>query len=78
MVDPCHIRTFGSSGLEEWFNIIPMCRVHHNEQEHDLKWLRFCEKYPHIRALLKELGWVFLHANGAWKLFNEKYPHGNN
>lgn len=70
-VDPCHIKTFGSSGIEEWWNMVPMCRAHHNEQHH-LMWKRFCEKYPKAGALLRELGWEFLEANGQWKLFNEK------
>lgn len=71
-VDPCHIKSFGSSGIEEWWNLVPMCRTHHEEQ-HRLMWKRFCEKYPKAAALLKELGWEFLELNqGQWKLHNEK------
>lgn len=69
--DPCHIRTFGATGIEEWWNMVPMCREHHDGQ-HRLGWKRFCEAYPKAAALLKELGWEFLEANGKWFLFNEK------
>lgn len=71
-VDPCHIKTFGSSGIEEWWNMIPQCRAHHNEQ-HQIGWKRMSEKYPKLAALLKELGWEFLEPSpGQFKLFNPK------
>jgi predicted restriction endonuclease len=70
-VDPAHIRTFGSSGNDDWYNIIPLCRADHQEQ-HRIGWKDFCEKYPKVGALLKELGWEFIEANGKWKLHNEK------
>lgn len=69
--DPCHIKTFGASGIDAWWNMVPMCREHHDAQ-HRLMWKRFCEGYPKALALLTELGWEFVEAFGKWKLFNEK------
>lgn len=75
-IDPCHIRTYGRSGLDEFYNVIPLCRLHHNMQ-HQIGWFRFCEKFPFVAALLKELGWVFLDANEKKILHNEKHPEAN-
>lgn len=70
-VDPCHVKTFGSSGIDAWWNLVPMCRGHHDEQ-HRIGWKRMCEKYPKVEALLKELGWHFVEAFGKFWLKNEK------
>lgn len=70
-VDPCHVKTFGSSGIDAWWNLVPMCRNHHNEQ-HALGWRKFCDKYPKMAALLQELGWELNEAHGKFWLFNEK------
>lgn len=75
-VDPCHIATFGSRGIDEWWSMVPMCRNHHNEQ-HQVGWKRFCEAYPKAAALLKQLGWEILEVNGAFKLYNPKEKKEN-
>lgn len=70
-IDPAHIRTWGATGIDSVFNIIPLCRVDHTIQ-HSIGWKEFCARFPAVGTLLKELGWTFLEANGQWKLFNEK------
>ncbi len=72
--DPCHIRTFGSSGVDADWNIVPMCRDHHNEQ-HKLGWYQFTKKYLSAGKSLVDLGWVFLECNGQIKMFNEKHEN---
>lgn len=56
--DRCHIKTKGSGGgIEDW-NILFMCRIHHVES-HKLGWLTFSKKHPIIEELLKLKGWYF-------------------
>ena len=75
-VDPAHIKTFGSTGIDSGFNIIPLCRTHHNEQ-HACGFKRFALKYMAVAVLLEFLGWEFLEVNGQWKLFNKKESEWN-
>ena len=67
--DPCHIATFGARGYDTWWSMVPMCRLHHNEQ-HAIGWKPFCEKYSKAKALLAELGWEFHGAFGKYWLKN--------
>lgn len=53
-----HIKTRGSGGGDDWFNCVPKCIDHH------IEWGRlgaymFCQKYPHFKEYLQELGWFF-------------------
>lgn len=72
--DPCHVRTFGSSGVDEAWNMLPLCREHHNEQ-HKIGWYRFTKKYLAAGRAFTEAGWVLLECNGQYKLFNEKHEN---
>jgi len=56
--DPCHIRSFGSGGGDEFENVMALCREHHTEQ-HKIGWLVMSKKYPAILDDLKEKGWKF-------------------
>lgn len=68
--DPCHIRTFGASGVDAEWNFMPLCREHHDEQ-HRIGWYRFTKKYLAAGAVFTAKGWVLLEVNGQYKLFNE-------
>lgn len=65
--DPSHIRSRGAGGPDEFWNIIPLCRVHHIEWGR-LGWSLFLGKHPKIDLMLAELGWV----NLSGKLYNPK------
>lgn len=54
--DPAHIRTYGATGIDADWNILPLCRIHHNEQ-HRIGLASFVEKHPMVRWHLKQLGW---------------------
>jgi len=56
--DPCHIRTWKATQSDNPKNLIPMCRVHHQEQ-HAKGWATFLFKYPQVFELLKGRGWEF-------------------
>lgn len=56
--DPCHIKSVGSGGGDEDWNIINLCRMHHTFQ-HSFGWFRFCEKFPVVARELDKRGWVF-------------------
>jgi hypothetical protein len=58
-VDACHIKSRGSGGGDEWFNVIPMCRNCHSLQ-HQVGWFSFCEKFSHVKHHLELLGWSFI------------------
>ena len=56
--DPAHIKTRGSGGPDEHWNLIALCRAHHTEQGQIGFW-KMCEKYPFFRHVLGEKGWIF-------------------
>lgn len=56
--DPAHIKTRGSGGPDEHWNLIALCREHHTEQGQIGFW-RMCEKYPFVRQILAGKGWLF-------------------
>lgn len=72
--DPCHIRTFGASGVDAEWNLMAMCRDHHEEQ-HRIGWYAFTKKYLRAGEEFTEKGWVFLEVNGQHKLFNELHEN---
>lgn len=53
-----HIKTVGSGGGDDWFNVTPKCLKHHIEWEKSAPRV-FCQKYPHFWEYLKMLGWYF-------------------
>lgn len=54
--DSCHIRSKGSGGPEEAWNIVRMCRNHHQEQ-HRIGWPQFLIRYPSLNRELVSMGW---------------------
>lgn len=56
--DPCHIKSFGSGGPDEEWNLIPLCRKHHSES-HTIGWRKFAGKYAAVWIYLDERGWYF-------------------
>lgn len=67
-VDIAHIKTRGSGGPDEEWNLMPLCRQHHTEQ-HNIGIQTFSQKYIQVSSYLYDHGW-FIH-NG--KLINERY-----
>lgn len=65
--DVAHIKTRGSGGSDEPFNLAPLCRRHHSES-HQLGWHLFCEKYPVMIAVFRRRGWEFYDHFGVRKL----------
>ncbi len=56
MSDPSHIRTRGSGGPDEPWNVFPKCRKHHIEWGGS--WSSFLKKYPLFMWRLQKAGWV--------------------
>lgn len=56
-VDPHHIKTVGSGGGDDWFNVIPLCRMDHTDWHNNKS--KFMEKHPHVKEHLIKLGWNF-------------------
>ena len=54
--DPCHIKTFGSGGVDEYWNLMPLCRAHHTEQ-HQIGIISFYKKYPTVALYMEANGW---------------------
>lgn len=64
-----HIKTRGSGGKDDPWNIIPLCSDDHTQASwaiHRNK-TKFFNRYPHVKDYLIELGWDF---NGP-KLFHK-------
>lgn len=71
--DPCHIRGWKVSQCDDAFNLLPMCRLHHDEQ-HRTNWGYMAIAYAGVARALRERGWEFFKNpnTGELVLFNEK------
>lgn len=58
-VDACHIVSRGAGGPDESWNVIPLCRNHH-QMQHKLGFVRMMEKFPPLNFRLKKLGWTWI------------------
>lgn len=56
--DPAHIKTWGSTGIDAEFNLMPLCRLHHTEQ-HTVGIKTFINKYYAVEKYMQKLGWEF-------------------
>lgn len=56
--DPAHVKSVGSGGNDEDYNLLSLCRQHHSEQ-HSLGFWKMCAKYPFFRQVLAQKGWEF-------------------
>lgn len=55
-VDVHHIKTRGSGGNDELYNLMPVCRIHHNEV-HNIGLVSFSQKYLGVSTYLQDNGW---------------------
>lgn len=65
--DPCHIRSRGAGGADEEANLLSCCREHHQEQ-HQIGFVRFAERYPAVRRHLEARGWEIVDVFGLKRL----------
>ena len=54
-----HIKTRGSGGRDEWWNIVPLCGAHHSEC-HTLGDVEFMRRYGEYSEILEARGWEVL------------------
>lgn len=70
--DPCHIRSWKVSQCDEPWNLISLCRTHHNMQ-HQHGWMYLMIIYSEVAKQIEEKGWEFTKLpDGSWKMHNEK------
>lgn len=55
IVDPSHIKSKGAGGPDTLWNVVPHCRVHHDEWGRGV--LTFVKKYPRMKWVLEQRGW---------------------
>lgn len=51
-----HIKTRGSGGSDDLFNLINLCRYHH-QQVHSYGMVKFINNHKHIMGILHSKGW---------------------
>lgn len=66
--DPCHIKSKGSGGTDDDWNLISLCRIHHNAQ-HRVGIVTFYQSERLYRLELDEKGWYL---NELGRLWNNK------
>lgn len=66
LADRHHIKTRGSGGTDDDFNIALLCRQHHQEI-HRAGLTTFAEKYPRFKEYLLSNGWEFNQLMSKWK-----------
>lgn len=65
-VDLHHVKTQGSGGTDEEWNLMPLDRLMHTEL-HQIGLRRFADKYPTVRKWLIGHGWEFDVTYLKWK-----------
>lgn len=65
--DPSHVRSKGSGGPDEDWNVIPHCRSCHMVWHRVGPWV-FCQKHPRFKSHLETLGWY-------WDGFRLRHPN---
>ena len=66
-VDSHHIKSRGSGGSDDVFNLLDLCRTHHTEI-HQIGNYKFCKKYPEVYYKFKEKGYALVERFGVIKL----------
>lgn len=66
-VDRAHLKSRGAGAKWEWFEWLPLCRNHHQEQ-HKLGWYRFVQTNPNVIEAMTSRGWYFQNNFGIWRL----------
>ena len=64
--DPAHVKSRGARGDDVPENVMPLCRVHHDEQGHGI--VTFVLKYPKVLEYLQLRGWEVIEIFGQKKL----------
>lgn len=59
-----HIKTKGSGGPDERWNLMPLCYTHHDEIHRST--VDFASKYKNAALFLERLGWFFDSYSGEW------------
>lgn len=55
-IDLCHVKSKGSGGPDEVFNLMALCRNHHSEQ-HRMGIVSFFWNYPRVQGYLLASEW---------------------
>lgn len=64
--DPHHLKTRGSGGGDDLWNLVSLDRRCHQEL-HVLGLNRFCDKYPLFKKVIEQKGWSFCDISGKWR-----------
>ena len=67
VMDVAHIKSKGSGGGNEEWNLILLCRTHHRLQ-HSIGWARFVENHQNVMKILESKGWEIVDEFGVKKL----------
>lgn len=62
-----HIKSRGSGGGDEWWNVAGLCYEHHSEI-HMIGDIAFMDKYHDYAAILQARGWEVIQENGRRRL----------
>ena len=65
--DRCHIKSRGSGGSDDEWNIFFACRFHH-VQQHGIGVVAFVELYPEVKKEFEKKGWEIVNEFGVKKL----------
>lgn len=60
-----HFRTRGAGGSDENFNILLLCREHHQEI-HKIGSITFAKKYKAVETWLLKNGWIYETSRCKW------------
>lgn len=63
--DAHHIKTKKSGGPDTQWNLVSLCRQHHQEL-HVMANTEFANKYPLFKAMLEKKGWKFCEVRNKW------------
>jgi 5-methylcytosine-specific restriction endonuclease McrA len=69
-VDLHHVKTRGSGGGDESFNLMPLCRMHH-QAVHAIGLNMFSRKFINVRDWLEDNDWVFDSYLMKWQHYND-------
>lgn len=58
--DPHHLKSVGSGGGDDPWNVIPLCRLCHTSW-HTIGASLFLRKFPRVELHLKSKGWYWTH-----------------
>lgn len=67
---PAHVKSKGSGGPDEPFNLIPLCNRCHIETQHRHGWMYFLKRFPHVKDHLESFGWEVHDSHGVAKLWH--------